>query len=83
MKIQSLYGISNKYIQLVSVIYENNVAEIKVEIKATSWFSVKEGVKQGSVLFVFKWIVLLDLILWNTVKTIVEDRMKWEVKWRL
>ena len=46
----------DKQIKVISAIYENNIAAVKVRNEVSSWFRIKSGVKQGSVLSPFIWI---------------------------
>jgi hypothetical protein len=39
----SLYGISDKYIKVISAMYMNNTAAVKVGTWAISWFCIKSG----------------------------------------
>ena len=50
-KVLSLYGIPGKYIKVISAMYENNTATVKVGNEISSWFCIKLGVKQGCVLY--------------------------------
>ena len=52
-KVLSLYGILDKYIKVISAMYENNIAAVKVGNEVSSWFRIKSGVKQGCVLSPF------------------------------
>ena len=53
MKVLSLYGIPDKYIKVISAMYEKNIAVIKVGNEVSSWFCVKSRVNQGCVLSFF------------------------------
>ena len=44
-KVIYLYDIPNKYIKVVSAMYDNNTAAVKVGNEVSSWFCVKSGVK--------------------------------------
>ena len=57
-----MYGISDKYIEMVSAMYENNTAPVKVGNDFSSWFRVKSRVKQGCVLSPFLRIILMDFV---------------------
>ena len=50
-KVISLYSVQDKYIKLISAIYENDTAAVKVGNEVTSWFRAKSGLKQGFVLY--------------------------------
>ena len=60
---------------MISTIYENNAAAVKVENQGSSWFHIKSGVKQGCVLSLFIWITLMSFVL--TGKAMGEHRIKW------
>ena len=53
MKILSLYGIQDNYIKVISAVYENNIAAVKVRNGVSKWFCVESGVKQGYILSSF------------------------------
>ena len=55
-----LYGTPDKYIKVISAMYENNTAAVKVGNEVSSWFCIKSGVKQDCVLSPFIWIILID-----------------------
>jgi hypothetical protein len=76
-KVLSLYGIPGKYIKVISVMYENNTAAVKVGNEVSSWFCIKSGVKQGCVLSSFIWIILMDFVLRSTGKVMGDRRIKW------
>ena len=48
-KVLSLYGIANKYIKVISAMYKNNAAAVKVGNEANSWFRIRSRVRQGCV----------------------------------
>ncbi|XP_065575029.1 uncharacterized protein LOC136036656 [Artemia franciscana] len=48
-RVLSLYGILDKFIEVISAMYENNTAVVKVGNKVNSWFRIKSRVQQGSV----------------------------------
>ena len=53
-KVLSLYGIPDKYIKVISGMYENDTAAVKVGNEVSSWFCIKSEVKLGCVLSPFK-----------------------------
>ena len=57
VKVLSLYGIPDKYIKVISAMYENNSAGVTVGNKVSTWFRFKSGVKQGYFLYPFIWII--------------------------
>ena len=76
-KVLSLYGIPEKYIKVISAMYENNTAAVKVGNEVSSWFCIKSGVKQGCVLSPFIWIILMDFVLRSTGKAMETIGIKW------
>ena len=64
----SLYGIPDKYIEVLSAMYENNTAAIKVGNEVSSWFCIKSKVMQGCVISPFIWIILKDFVFSSTRK---------------
>jgi len=46
-KVLSLYGIPHKHIKVISSMYKNNTAAVKLGNEVSSWFCIKLGVKQG------------------------------------
>ena len=75
-----MYGIPDKYIKMISAMYENNTAAVKVENEVSSWFRIKSGVKHDCVLSPFIWIILMDFVLISTWKAMGEHWIKWEGK---
>ncbi|XP_065568765.1 uncharacterized protein LOC136032370 [Artemia franciscana] len=75
-KVLSLYGIPYKYIKVISAMYENNAAAIKVGNEVSSWFCIKSGVKQGCVLSPFIWIILMDFILRSIAQAMGDHGIK-------
>ena len=57
-----MYGIPDKYIKVISAMCENILAAVKVGNEVGSWFRTKSGVKQGCVLSLFVWIILMDFV---------------------
>jgi hypothetical protein len=53
VKVLSLYGIPDKCITVISAMYENNTAAVKVGNEVSSWFCINSGVKQGCILSPF------------------------------
>ena len=56
-KFLSLYVIPDKYIKVISAMYENDISSVKVGNKANSWLFIKLGGKQYRVLPPFIWII--------------------------
>ena len=72
-----MYGIPDKYIKMISAMYENNTALVKVGNQVSSWSCIKSSIKQGCVLFHLIWMVLMDLVTRSTGKSIRNHRIKW------
>ena len=51
MKVLSLYGIPDKYIKVISAMFENNTHAVKVGNEVSRCFRIKSGVNQDCVLF--------------------------------
>ena len=45
-KVSSLNDIPDKYIKVISAMYENNTAAVKVGNEVSNWFRIISGVKQ-------------------------------------
>ena len=72
--------IPDTYINVISAMYENNIATIRVGNEVSSWFCIKLEVKQGCALSSFIWFILMDFVLRNTGKTVGEHKIKWRRK---
>ena len=62
-KVLSLHGITDKLIKVISAMYKNNTAVVKVDNEVSSWFYIKSSFEQGFVLSSFLWINLMDFVL--------------------
>ena len=62
-----MYGI-DKYTKVMSAMYENNTAVVKVGNEVSSSFCTKSGIKQGCVPSPFIRIILMDFVLRSTGK---------------
>ena len=60
--------------------YKNNTAVVKVGNEVSNWFCIKSGFKQGCVLSLFIWIILMDFTLRSTGKAIGDHGIKWRGK---
>ena len=76
-KALSFYGITDKYIKVISAMYKNNAAVVKIGNEVSSMFCIKSGVKQSCVLFLFTWIILIDFVLKSTGKAMGNHGIKW------
>ena len=79
-KVLSLYGIPDKYIKVVSAMYENNTVAVKVGNDVRTWLCIQSRVKQACVLPFFIRIILMDFILSSTGKAMEDHRIDWEGK---
>ena len=64
-----------KDITVVSTLYENSIAKVKVGNEVSSWFWIEFEAEQGCVLSPFVWMILIDLILKKTPKALGEHRV--------
>ncbi|XP_065584025.1 uncharacterized protein LOC136043046 [Artemia franciscana] len=79
-KVLSLYSIPDKYTKVITVMYENSPALVKVGNEASSSFRIKSGDKQICFLSPFMWIILLDSVSRSTGKAMGVNRIKWRRK---
>ena len=49
VRVLSLYGIQEKYIKVISAMYENNTVAVKVGNEVSNWLCIKSEVKPGRV----------------------------------
>ena len=75
VKVLSLYGISDKYTIVIRTVYENIIVVVKVGNEDTSWFRIRSGVKQGSVLSLMGR--LSDFVVRSTAKAMGDHGTKW------
>ena len=80
MKVLSYYGIPDKYVKLISAMYENSIAVVKVRNEVSSWFRIASVIKKGCVPSPFIWITLMDFVLRSSAKAVGELEMKWRRK---
>lgn len=67
-KLMKLYGIPEKFINMVKAFYDGaKVAVINGE-RTSEWFEVKSGVKQGCVMSGFLFLLVIDWIMSRTVE---------------
>ena len=67
----------DKQIKVISAIYENNIAAVKVGNEVSSWLCIRSGVKQGCVLFPLIRIILIYFVLRSTGKAMGDHGIKW------
>ena len=56
--------------------YENDTAAVNVGNEVSSWFCIKSGVKQGCVLSLFIWTILMGFVLRSTGKAMGDYGIK-------
>ena len=57
--------------------HKNSTTAVKVGNEISSWFPIKSGVKQSSVLSPFIRITLIDFVLMSTGRAIGDQGIKW------
>ena len=65
-KIMKSYGIPEKLIQMVKIMYEDSVCAVIYGTGTTEWFGVKSGVKQGCNMSGFVFLLIIDWIMRKT-----------------
>ena len=77
-KIMKLYGIPQKFINIVKAFYKDNKVAVIDGDSKSEWFEVKSGVKQGCVMSGFLFLLVVD---WIMRRTISEGKAG--IKWRM
>jgi hypothetical protein len=67
-QILEMYGIPQKYINIIRELYNNSKASVEVNGKLTDFFDVETGVRQGCVLSGLLFIIVVDWIMRTTIK---------------
>ena len=67
-------------IKVISTMYENITAAVKVGNEVSSIFCIKSGVKQSCVLSHYIWIILIDLVLRSIDKAMEDHGINGEEK---
>ncbi len=62
------YGISQKIVKMVQILYEDNESTKLDEGKESEWFKVKTGVKQGDVMSGFIFLMVVDWVMERKLK---------------
>jgi len=62
-KVLSLYGIPDEYIKVISAMYENNAAAVKIGNEVSSWLCLNQELKQGCVLSLFICKFMMKFVL--------------------
>ena len=66
-KIAALYGIPQKYIKIINNMYLNSTCCIKVENGNSKLFNIETGTRQGCILSLFLFLLVIDFILKNAI----------------
>ena len=75
MRVLSFYGISDKYIKVISATYKNSIATAKVGNEVSSGIRIETGVNQDCLPSPFKEIILMTwsqatwLRLWESMES--------------
>ena len=77
---KALSKVLSLYINVISAMYRSNIAAVKVRNEVSSWFHIKSRVKQGSILFPFILLILMDSVLTSTAKAMGEHAISSEGK---
>lgn len=64
--ILSEYGLPNKYVQTIRLLYENYTARIEHEGKLTQKIKINSGVRQGCILSPLLFIIIIDWVMERT-----------------
>ena len=76
--IMKAYGIPDKFIVMVKAFYRNCRVSVLHGSRKSEWFEVKSGLKQGSVMSGFLFLLIVD---WIMRKTLSEG--KTGIRWRM
>ena len=75
-EILKLYGIPDKIISAIKVLYTYTSSTILTPDGETPYFSIKAGILQGDTLAPFLFIILVDYVLRMSVETIANKDLK-------
>ena len=67
-KIMASYGIPDKLIRMVKILYEGSECAVLDEGVESEWFKVKTGVEQGDVMSGFIFLLVVDWIMRRTTE---------------
>ena len=81
-KIMKAYGIPQKIINMVRLLYEDVECAVMDEGKESTWFKVKTGVKQGCVLSGFLFLLVIDWIM-REVTSDNKNGLRWKMTSKL
>ena len=66
-KIAALYGIPQKYIKIIKNMHLNSSCCIKTENGNSEFFNIETGARQGCILSIFLFLLVIDFILKNAI----------------
>ena len=75
-EVLSLYVLPDKYIKIISAMYKNNTAAVKVRGEVSNWFDIEWGARQDYALYSFVLIILTKFVLKSTSKIMGEHRIQ-------
>jgi hypothetical protein len=76
------YGIPRKITQIVKILYERFKCKISHEGKLSEFIEVRNGVRQGCILFPTLFLLILDRVM-KRMKGLRKRRIQWSMKERL
>ena len=74
MEILRAYGIPNKIVDAISILYKDTMAQVLTPDGDTEFFEILAGVLQGDTLAPFLFIIALDYVLRDATS---ESTMHW------
>ena len=75
-KIAALYGIPQKYIKIIKNMYLNSSCCIKTENGNSELFNIETGARQGCILSIFPFLLVIDFILKNAIDN-TQNGIQW------
>ena len=75
-KIAALYGIPQKYIKIIKNMYLKSSCCIKTENGNSELFNIETGARQGCILSIFPFPLVIDFILKNAIDN-TQNGMQW------
>ena len=76
------YGVPDKLIRMVQLLYEDTQCAVIDEGEESEWFSVKIGVKQGCSMSGFIFLLVLDFVMRKTTKD-KDTGLRWKLTTKL
>ena len=81
-KIMKTYGIPDKIIKMVQLLYEDNECTVADSGQQSEWFRIKTGVKQGCCMSGFLFLLVIDWIM-RTVLADTPTGIRWKMMSKL